>query len=477
MKKTDVTQPVAMASAFAQDVYSATSTNDFEIPAATSSSADDTCVLDDGFLPITSTALDDGGMAPERKNFNGMFYLSTDQRFYLQNGGFITYNPAVATAIGGYPQDAILGYIDSFGTYKLVRSLIDDNTNNFVLNETLIDGTHWEEIQIGGGGNGYEVGDVIWRLLPTEDGGKHLLDGTLLQYGSYSAFIDYIADLYTADPTAAYFTTEANWQTSVTTYGVCSKFVYDSVNNTVRLPKVTGIVEGTIDATALGDLVEAGLPNITGSYNNVGIEPSHNIASGAFYGQNESGEFYYHASNRGNSIGGFAFDASRSSSIYGNSTTVQPQTIKGFMYIVIATTTKTDIQVNIDEIATDLNGKADVDLSNANNQAKILMSGMAMPSDTYEDFTVGATGASYTAPANGWFCVKCTVSNKTGQFQSGYTTSYGGRGQLTGYQYSDRGGAVVPMSKGQTLSFYYEANTQDRSIRFVYAQGSESEAL
>ena len=32
-------------------------------------------------------------------------------------------------------------------------------------------------------------------------------------------------------------TAEENWQQSVTTYGVCGKFVYDSTNNTVRLPK------------------------------------------------------------------------------------------------------------------------------------------------------------------------------------------------------------------------------------------------
>lgn len=163
MKKIDVTQPYAMTSPFADGVYSSVSTSDFEIPADTSTAPDDTCVIDDGFLPITSTDLDDGGIAPERKNFNGMFYLSTDQRFYLQNGGFITYNSNVATAIGGYPQDAVLGYIDGQGTYKLVRSLIDDNTNDFTLDETLIDGEHWEEIAMGGGGSGYQMFDIVMK--------------------------------------------------------------------------------------------------------------------------------------------------------------------------------------------------------------------------------------------------------------------------------------------------------------------------
>lgn len=163
MKKIDVTQPYAMTSPFADGVYSSVSTSDFEIPADTSTAPDDTCVIDDGFLPITSTDLDDGGIAPERKNFNGMFYLSTDQRFYLQNGGFITYNSNVATAIGGYPQDAVLGYIDGQGTYKLVRSLIDDNTNDFTQDETLIDGEHWEEIAMGGGGSGYQLFDIVMK--------------------------------------------------------------------------------------------------------------------------------------------------------------------------------------------------------------------------------------------------------------------------------------------------------------------------
>ena len=52
---------------------------------------------------------------------------------------------------------------------------------------------------------------------------------------------------------------------------------------------------------------------------------------------------------------GMRIDASQSNSIYGNSNTVQPQSIKVFYYIVIATTTKTDIEVDIDEIVTDLN--------------------------------------------------------------------------------------------------------------------------
>ena len=205
-------------------------------------------------------------------------------------------------------------------------------------------------------GESRNIGQIIPSTIPLTDAGLHLLDGALIQgSGIYSAFVDYIASIY--DLTANYFCTEAEWQTAVTTYGVCGKFVYDSVNNTVRLPKVTGIIEGTTDVSALGDLVEAGLPNIEG---NVALRSSwgnsNNTKNGVFKDSYSYGNDENTSSSSGTMLN---FDASLSNSIYGNSTTVQPQTIKAFYYIVIATSTKTDIQVDIDEIATDLNGKVD----------------------------------------------------------------------------------------------------------------------
>lgn len=198
------------------------------------------------------------------------------------------------------------------------------------------------------------VGEIIASSLPLTDAGLHLLDGALiLGDGIYSEFVEYIAQLYTNNPDANYFTDETTWQQSITDYGSCGKFVYDSTLNTVRLPKVSDILQGTTDVSALGDLIEAGLPNITGSCGN--FRCGGNVASGALY--------LTSSASVGGGTGGAGFnvniDASRSNSIYDNSNTVQPQTIKVLYYIVVATATKTDIQVDIDEIATDLNGKVD----------------------------------------------------------------------------------------------------------------------
>lgn len=215
-----------------------------------------------------------------------------------------------------------------------------------------------------GGGASRNIGEIVQSTIPLTDAGLHLLDGALISgSGSYADFVTYIAGLVSTYPSL--FETEANWQSAVTTYGVCGKFVYDSVNNTVRLPKIVGFTESTIDPTTLGNLTQAGLPNITGDFQeSMRTEVVNYGVNGAFSSSTTQ------SWNLGGGGGGTAyerkltFDASRSSSIYGNSTTVQPQSIKVLYYIVIATTTKTEIEVDIDEIATDLNGKADVDLSN-----------------------------------------------------------------------------------------------------------------
>lgn len=254
----------------------------------------------------------------------------------------------------------------NLGLFKYDTTNPTDLAAAFNINTAL--NNNWDIIDnaVSNSGSARNIGEIVASTIPLTDAGLHLLDGALISgSGVYSAFVTYIAGLRTQYSNL--FTTESAWQTAVSTYGVCGKFVYDSTNNTVRLPKVTGIIEGTTDVTALGDLVEAGLPNIEGKLQFVDNNARtlyHSLLTGCF---SDSGEDSHGVGNFGSPSGAATsvkFDASLSSSIYGNSTTVQPQTIKAFYYIVIATSSKTDIQVDIDEIATDLNGKVDIsDLS------------------------------------------------------------------------------------------------------------------
>jgi len=207
------------------------------------------------------------------------------------------------------------------------------------------------------------IGQIITSTIPLTDAGLHLLDGALIQSGGiYNDFVQYIANLVNLYPQC--FCNEADWQVTVNTYGACGKFVYDSTNNTVRLPKITGFIEGTVDSNALGELVEAGLPNITGTMQTPpgrgGYYGTGAFSSYAFENQND---VYVRNDLSSGIVYGMQINATWSNSIYGNSNTVQPQSIKVFYYIVIATTTKTDIEVDIDEVITDLNSKAiDIDV-------------------------------------------------------------------------------------------------------------------
>lgn len=364
---------------------------------------------------------------------------------------------------------------DDEGIYK---SLIDNNVGN-----AITDDTKWEKVEMGGSSR--NIGEIVASTIPLTDAGLHLLDGALLQYGSYQAFIDYIADLYDSGDYTAIFDTEANWQSAVTTYGVCGKFVYDSVNNTVRLPKYSNkIYTSTIEqdtAPVIGNGIAIGLDSgTTTGYGLHSDSSSGNLGvySGV-YGQNVGTQSVTGAL-KGYNLG-LSKDGTKSGIIAQLSDITT--SLEGYYYIVVATSTKTAIQVDIDEIATDLNGKADVDLTNVNDTATSTGASWSMPSDTYDDLTLGASGATYTAPANGYFVLAKVsgISNGTITFVNARTTgdtSLGGNlsarfisptTTMTIYGY-------IPAKKNDVVTVAYTATGTTDAFRFIYAKGSESEA-
>lgn len=257
MKKVDIVQPLAVQTPIAV-------TGDKNIPSQTATGTD-TSSIAEGFLPITSDPLSSGGVAPERIDFNGMFYLSTDQRVFLQDGGFITYDATVASAIGGYPEGAILGYIDANNNFGFVESLIDNNQNNFVTTPSLIDGTNWRYIPLT------NTIETIKAIYPV---------------GSI-----YIGLTQTC-PLASLFGT------------------WELITGGLTLQQANS-------AHPVGSSIPAGLPNIKGAMK--GVDDNSWSYSGAFY-QAATGQTSGGTAN-GSRPG---FDASRYNSIYGNSNTVQP---------------------------------------------------------------------------------------------------------------------------------------------------------
>ena len=337
---------------------------------------------------------------------------------------------------------------------KIYVSLTDNNIGN-----PLTDTTHWAQAVISGTRN---IGEIIQSAIPLTDASLHLLDGSLISgSGAYAEFVTYIASIYNSS--LNYFCTEDEWQSYVNTYGSCGKFVYNSTNNTVRLPKVSNILEGTTDITALGDLVEAGLPNITGTFSGSGEGSSY--ATGAFYSAGAGAYVYNQNSDRDNQYG---LDASRSSSIYGNSITVQPQTIKVLYYIVIATSTKIDIEVDIDEIATDLNSKADVDLGNTTPTQAFINNSIDWVMPDWSKIVSKVVGTTYTATQRGWIQAHA------------WTTQNGIHIKINGYDVAfceaqgtnDTGGfaCLVPVGVGDTYVLKQDGTTVV-SYNFIPCKG------
>ena len=82
------------------------------------------------------------------------------------------------------------------------------------------------------------------------------------------------------------------------------------------------VFQGTTDVSKVGTYLEAGLPNIIGEHD--GIESSYTVCKGAFYRSKRNGIGSGDSDYDNPSI---VFNASRSSSIFGRSSTVQPTSV------------------------------------------------------------------------------------------------------------------------------------------------------
>jgi hypothetical protein len=308
---------------------------------------------------------------------------------------------------------------------------------------------------------GRNVGELVHSIVPLVDANLHLLDGTQLQDdGIYADGIAKIKALQTNYPNL--FTTEADWQDSVTNYGICGKFVIGT--GTLRLPKLAkSFIEATIDATALGDLVEAGLPNITGTRTGL-LATNWGVGNGVFTGsQSSTGLQIGSSGSVFGTNGTAAFSAANSNAIYGNSDTVQPQSIKGFIYIVLGTFPKSSAVVNMDNIATDLNSKTTAEQA----------AHAAMPSTTKVDLTLPtATGQLYTMPADGYltFRARADAAGATvyvrdtalGDMYLAISTAYGTNQNIF---------VTIAVSIGSEIEVRYTSSTP-LSLVFRYCNGN-----
>lgn len=267
---------------------------------------------------------------PFMEDFNTLNYINTSQLAYLFQQGIPEWDEATAY------------YKNSFCSYNgdLWQSLIDDNLGN-----APFEGDEWTLFTTKNKGGGLELCDIGTALYVDETKGlRRYLNGQVVDINANTqAFLTRLKEITTLYPSL--LCTEDEWQTAKTmsAFGQVGKFVFNYSGDeivSVRIPRVVN-VQGLFDLQNLGMTVSAGLPNITGKIGGNTVWSSY-APEGAFYYNGESTGVNGAGVNGGGGELKQYFDASRSSSVYGNSDTVQQEAIQYPYFIQIATGSETE---------------------------------------------------------------------------------------------------------------------------------------
>lgn len=242
------------------------------------------------FQIINATPLEAGGIAPDREDVNALFKYLGDQIFYTQNGGIPSYNAAY-----DYIPGRVVLYTDN-NLYKCIQA---NGASSTVVAPT--DSTYWSQIPTYA-----DLPDPIPTGVILTFGGSTVPEGFLLCNGAAISRTTY-AKLFAAIGTL---------------YGA------GDGSTTFNLPDMRDKFAEGAGTYTVGTAVEAELPNITGEFTG----SASNITSGAFSVVSAS-TGYLKLDGSYSDCRIYSFNASRSSSIYGNSTTVQPNSLV-FYYMI-----------------------------------------------------------------------------------------------------------------------------------------------
>lgn len=308
-----------------------------------------------GFPPITSRPISEGGIPPKREDFNAMGYLATMPLYFLQNGGYYTFNPAVSTAIGGYPQGAILCKVDAAGVH-FYQSAKNNNTSNFLTDATVI-GTDWLDVTPGvNAASAHNIFEAFFSLSSeTPPGAWPLTTGETIT-NCQTLYPDFWAEALRRQAAGTIMTYGAEeYEYLLTQNGHVGGFVIDTTAGSIRLPKINCILQ----PGEVGKFFPAGLPNITGTIYERGA--SFYGATGALGAARKSEEYGHQDST---STAGITFDASLANAIFGASDTVQPPAIGGGFFIQVYNAATVLSEQESSQILAVANSKLNKDLSN-----------------------------------------------------------------------------------------------------------------
>ena len=352
--------------------------------------------VSEGFPEITQKPIANGGIPPAGGDLNGMLNLLSQFYFFTQNGGVYTFSEDVSNAIGGYPKGAVLWYQSQDGANIQVVSNIEDNTNNFVDDPSLIGDSDKPWSYVDTKMSNLPVGAVIPSEYPlgiagleplndpTEPNGKLLSNVDTLYPDFWNICVENKTKAVNGDTIYDRFNkTQAEYTTELSSKGFCGFYVVDEVNKTIRLP-----FYGTAFLQSCNGIEidrSAGLPNITGQFvgGRAGNGASEADIKPPFYKIRTYGGAGTGTSNQSVIIG---MDLSTKDTTYGSSTTVQPKAVMVYYYVVCGNTATGSSLINI-------NGKQD----------KMQYNELPVPTETISNDVFQYIGEDTLSLTNGYF--------------------------------------------------------------------------
>lgn len=264
-----------------------------------------------------------------------------------------------------------------------------------------------------------------------------ICNGATYSRALYKDFFDYIT-------AQGWVKTESEWRAiAARDNGYCPFYSDGDGSTNFRTPKFAPYQQITIASVDVGKYRQAGLPNITGTFTEHG-NTAGMVCTGAFTGKERTGV----GSNTGgaNDGGRVTLDASRSSSCYGRSTTVQPESHKWVMCVVAYGTATNVGSVDIQNVMSAVNAvQAKVEDKLGVSTAHITKTWKSTGGDSwYREWSDGfiEQGGSYTSSDNNKFTITlnrpmtttyyhCTV---TGGYNTSSSSSFGDvYGKTTSY--------------------------------------------
>ncbi len=246
-----------------------------------------------------------------------------------------------------------------------------------------------------------------------------------------------------------------------TNEGVAWYYILDKANHRFKLPRTKYDFVGLRDS--VGGYVAESLPNIQGS---VYLGTATASGNGAMSVDKVVG----HGSTSGTSTDRFHFNASDYNPTYQDNAPVQQRATQMYLYFYVGEYTQSAIEQTAGINTEQLNNKVDLDAQNLSAEGKSLISGLGMPSNRYIDLTLGASGSTYTAPANGWFYISTYCNADTSM---DFVTSNFHIIMRSGASSNHMIRGIIPAKKGDTVTPVYTAKLSNTFWQFIYAEGSK----